>query len=278
MLSWERFKKGVWANFSCGLSGAVMIGVTLNWYHYAKTAPVGVLPLTSAEQWDNLAPIFTVKLWINHFVSRIPELCLTYPGLLLAVVGGVYLYRQDRWRLWAGWLASTAIYIVLLGQYGIQHRYTELPFTPILAVYIACGIVGLAAKAHSRMAKFGLALLIIGIPIHTALRIKHWYRLEYPWVFEARDVLAHYSGRGDLVITNSSEHPVLLYHLHRYGFSPALEELGLDVLQTYRANGARLFLTPADEGWGRHPEWKAWVDQRAELLHQTPDYLLYRLH
>src|SRR5262249_40967021 len=160
---------------------AAMIVLTGAWYHYAKTAPVVILPLTSAEHWANLKPIFTLKLWSNHFLSRVPELCLTYPGLLFAIFGVRQLTAEKNIRFWAVWFGITALYIVLLGQYGIQHRYTELPFTAVNAVFIGSGIAALWQWAGGiPWKKAAVAILVIGIPLHTALRIKHWYRLEYP--------------------------------------------------------------------------------------------------
>jgi hypothetical protein len=80
------------------------------------------------------------------------------------------------------------------------------------------------------------------------------------------------------VITNTREHPVLLYYINRYGFSPDLEETGLSVMDSYRAAGARFFLTPTGEAWSRHPEWAAYFGQNARLVHLDIDYLLFELN
>jgi hypothetical protein len=122
-----------------------------------------------------------------------------------------------------------------------------------------------------------VVILVLGIPLHAGLRIAHWYRWEYPWVFQARDMVAAAGPPDELVITNTREHPVILYYIDRYGFAPALEETGLGVMDTARAAGVRLFLTPIDEPWARHPEWAAYFDRHAVLIRQDPSYLLYRL-
>jgi hypothetical protein len=254
-------------------SMALILGATWMWYHYAKTAPVGVLPLTRQEHLDNLRPVLTLKLWENHFISRVPELCLTYSGLIFGAYGIATLRKAKKAKIWGVWFAATSLYIILLGEYGQIHRYTELPFAPVCAVFVGSGIVA----AWDRWPRVLLWILILGIPLHAGLRIKHWYRWEYPWVFEAREKIAKLSQPDDLVITNTREHPVLLYYLDRYGFAPDLGGTGLDVLKTYRAKGARLFLTPVDETWIHHPEWNAYFKTHARLLEQTPDYLIYSL-
>ncbi len=274
LLGWEKYRWDLWKQAKYSASLIAMIVATLSWYHYSNTAPVGVLPLTAKEHWANLRPIFSFKLWNNHFLSRLPELCTTYTGLLFAGVGATSLYKERRGGFWGGWFAATALYIVLLGQYGITHRYTSLPFAPICAVFIAIGIVHL----WDQWPKALIWVLVLGIPIHTAFRIKHWYELEYPWVFQAREKIAALTTPQELIITNTREHPVLLYHLNRYGYAPELEETGLDVLKDYRIQGARIFLTPTAESWQRNPDFATFFEKHAKLLHTDPDYLIYRLN
>jgi len=66
---------------------ALILAFTGLWYHYAKTAPVTILPLTFQEHLANLAPSLTWHLWQAQFVSRVPELVTTYSGLLLGAIG-----------------------------------------------------------------------------------------------------------------------------------------------------------------------------------------------
>ena len=283
-LGWERFRWGVFKKPAFLASGAAIAALTLAWYRYAGTAPVGVLPLTAQEHWKNLRPVLTMNLWLDHFVSRLPELCTTYPGLIFGTAGAMRLLHPSplagegkdgggRNLFLFAWLGAPALYIVLLGQYGLTHRYPALPFAPVCAVFIAAGIV----KLRDRLPRALLIVLVLGIPLHAGLRIKHWYALEYPWVFQARDAVARLCPPDELLITNTREHPVLLYHLDRYGFAPDLEETGLQVLDGYKKTGARMLLTPTGESWARHPEWSAYFAKNARLLHGDPDYLIYRL-
>lgn len=255
-----------------------ILGLTSGWYRYAKTAPLIILPLTLKEHLQNLRPILSWDLYRNHFVSRFPELCATYPGVVLGIVGAYALKREGKLPFWAAWFLTTALYIVLLGEYGLIHRYTELPWAPPVAVFIAAGIVFWwdRAKGNAR-SKAALLVLVVGIPVHAGFRIAHWYRWEYPWVFRANAALARVSRPAELLITNTREHPVLLYYLDRYGFAPDLEETGFGALDYARSRGARIFLTPTAEGWSRHPEWASYFAKNARLLFQDPDFLIFRL-
>lgn len=277
-----RWGLGVFKKPSFWLPMGVLLTLTWGWYHYTKTAPQAVLPLTPREQWENLRPIFTLRLWENHFVSRFPEICATYSGVLFALVGAYSLKKnkdlRSTWALFSFWFLSTILYIVLLGEYGLIHRYAELPFAPINSIFIAIGMVTLwKSWGHHKALAVLCAILILGIPIHTALRIKHWYRVERGWLFRAREAVAKVSRPDDLFITNSQEGPVLMYHINRYGFVPDLRETGLEAVKRFQDKGATFFLTAIDRDWQQHPEWATYVARQARLVHQDPEFLVYHL-
>jgi hypothetical protein len=261
---------------------AVVFGLTAGWYAYAKTAPVSILPLTLREHLQNLRSILTWALWQDHFVSRFPELCATYSGCLLIIVGAWQLWKRREawdahWRFWFFWFFVTAVYVILLGDYGHIHRYTELPWAPVNAVFIALGFFYLWDRcAGNRRWKAALIVLALAVPVHAALRIKHWYRLERSYLFRAHEVFQTISRPKDLVFTNTPEGPVLLYYIDRSGYSGDLGDLGWGALGIYRARGVRFFLTPIEGSWSVHPQWAREILAQASLVHRDHEYLIYQ--
>ncbi len=98
-LGYERFGRQLFSTFRWMMLMTGILALTGAWYLYAKTAPTGVLPLSTKEHLANLAPIFTWRLWRAQFISRIPELVITYSGLLLGGIG-IYYFRNGAPRLW----------------------------------------------------------------------------------------------------------------------------------------------------------------------------------
>jgi len=277
--------------------------LTMAWYRYTQTAPVQVLPLGPQEQLKNLAPVLSWGLWRDQFISRFPELCTTYSGLVLGIVGATS-FRNSNFEirnprsgfLWFGWFLMTVVYTGLLGDYGHIHRYTLIPWAPINAVFIAAGIerlrvsyseyrkgrTALLNKSNHfdlRSSIYGilLVILVIGIPLHAALRIKHWYRLERLWLFQAHDVLARISQPDDLVFTATAEHPVLLYYLDHYGYAADLNTASPQDIDRELAQGARWAVVPTEGAWTAHPEWAAFFARRGRLVYQDPEFLIYQL-
>lgn len=266
-----------------GIPGFIVL-VTGAWYHYAKSAPDQTLPLGAADQWRNLSDTFHWAYWQDQMISRFPELCTTYSGLLLGIIGVFSLSRHSGLRrgdvhwFFFGWWGVTLVYTGLLGEYGHIHRYTLLPWAPVNAIFIAAGIMAFRDFAHSRRHwKCFLAVLIIGIPVHAALRIKHWYRVERTYLFRAQPIVAAHTGPNDLLLTNTRETPVLLYYLDRYGFTVDLDHASPAEVDALLRQGPKLFITPVEGSWTRHPEWADFFAQRGRLLQQDPEYLLYEL-
>jgi len=257
---------------------AVIVLSTLAWYHYAQSAPDQVLPLGPAEQWRNLSDAFHWAYWQDQMISRFPELCATYSGLLLGFLGVRALRRTGKSFVWLGWWGVTLVYTGLLGEYGHIHRYTLLPWAPVNAVFIAAGIIFIWELVPGRTHwRWILATLILGIPVHAALRIKHWYRVERAYLFRAQPIVAAHTGPGDLILTNTRETPVLLYYLDRYGFAVDLDHARPAEVDALLRQGPKLFVTPIEGSWTRHPEWADFFAKRGRLLQKDPDYLIYEL-
>jgi len=249
----------------------LIVSLTAVWYAWAKSAPVQVLPMGLDYHLQNLAPILTLKFWTHLFISRFPELLTTYSGLLLGIIG----WRMTKDRFFQGWLLVTLAYTLLCGAYGITHKYTSLPWAPVNAVFIA---IGIATLSLGRVWVRGLlVVLVLGIPVHSALRIKHWYRVEREYLFDARRQIEHLSSPGDLVFTNTDEHPVLLYYIDRYGYAGRIDSMSFDQMTTALNQNVRYMLTPVDELWRSRPDWAAYFSRRGRLVHADTEYLIYEI-
>ncbi len=278
VLGYERFGREFLKNIAWWSALFCIFIATGAWYHYAKTAPVPLLPLTMKDYLANLAPVFTWSLWQNQFISRVPELVTTYSGLLFAIVGFYYYRKAKAFSFFAAWLVVSVIYVALLGDYGLIHRYTLLPLAPMAAVWIACGITSLweHTKNHPLTAALAL-LLILGIPAHAALRVAHWYRVEYPYVARVHATLLRKSKPGDLVLVSSHERPEILYYIDHYGYGVQPDSWRPQDVSGVFHLGVRFVLLPEEDNRRSLAKWKAYLKKRARLVEQDPQYLLYRV-
>ncbi len=274
------YEKGGWALIRrpgyLFIMAAILAG-TFSWYHFAKTAPVVLLPLTPQEHLDNLAPLLSLNLWRAQFISRFPEIVLTYVGTLLALLGIFNMRKAKSFRLLASWSLFSIVYVLLLGKYGMIHRYTLLPVTPIAAVWIGCGISMLLGHVHQKPFRaFWLGFLLLGMPVHAALRIKHWYRIEYDYLAQAKSTLDKDGNSTGLVLVVTHEKPEHLYYLDRYGYALQPADWKREDLETMQKNGVQYILVPKEDNKLRLTEWPAATKGLATLLEENDSYLLYR--
>jgi len=270
---WKVLKNVRWIVLLAGI-----LILTESWYHYAKTASIIILPLSAREHFENLKPVLTWNLWRAQFVSRIPELVFTYTGLLLAGFGLYHYGKQRSTRFFLCWAAASALYMPLLGEYGLIHRYTLLPLAPVAAVWIACGISALRGrKQTSRRWRVFIALLVVGIPVHAALRIKHWYRVEHRYLDHLRETLARVSRPDDLVLVATHDKPIHLYYMDRFGFSIEPAHWGPGEVNGYLARGARFILIPLEDNRNGLEEWQRYLAYNGQPVETNQDYWLYRM-
>ena len=289
---WKVLKNAKWILMMAGI-----LILTEAWYHYAKTARVIILPLSLREHLQNLKPVFTWNLWQAQFISRVPELVLTYSGLFLAGLGlfqygqgtllGYSVFDQTVQKpnnleaspaFFLGWAAVSALYVPLLGEYGLIHRYTLLPLAPISAVWISSGLSALYERTKGRpWAPALLTVLVLGIPAHAALRIKHWYRLDYPYLSHVRETLSRVARPEDLILVATHEKPVHLYYLDRYGYSVGPATWTPATVDAFVARGARFVLVPLEDNPRRLAEWRTYLSGKGRVVEENQDYWLYRM-
>ena len=187
-----------------------------------------------------------------QFISRFPELVATYGGMILIFFGAREIVFRRRLVFFAVWFLSICAYLVAGGDYTFRYEYTSLPLVPVNAAFMGEGLRLLRESAARlrpglrRWALAGLALLVLSVPIHAALRIKHWYRINYPFLINAEAAADKISSRGDLFITNHAADSLFLFHLHRRGWGYDPEKDGSDPLDFIRRKipeGAKFFAT-----------------------------------
>jgi hypothetical protein len=248
-MRWERSGKRMWTDPWVLPAAALALAAVAAWYVYASTG-LYVVPSHPGEFKVMLnyrrLPYY---LWFNFF-SRFPELTVGWAGMPLFLIGvrSVLVERKD--RLLAVWLGSAALMVAASGGYSFHHEYTQLPLVPVTAALMGAGLARLKEGVPHRgaWAKPLLWLLAVAIPVYTAIRIKHWYKIDnYEFLKNAEKAADAVSARNDLFICNERASSVYLYYLHRKGWAWSLDEQGLNYskewLDKRMAEGAKFYMS-----------------------------------
>lgn len=271
-LTWRRLGRATLADWRMHAAGLCAMGGVIAWYVYARQG-VYVVP-TRAGEFSQLLEYSHLLYYMQfQLLSRIPELVMTYAGLAFFVVGAHSYLWKKRDVFWLSWFLGVVVHLLAMSGYSHSHEYTALPLAPVAAGLIGVGVVRLREKAAAAprqrrpLAFAGLALLIIAIPAHSALRISHWYRQGYEFTEGAGRAAAAVSAPDDLFLTNGAAPSVLLYYLGRRGWSGALdpqpESDALKFIDEHAALGAR-FIASEKRGHFAEPDGALWKRFRAQ--------------
>ncbi len=246
-LTWRKLGKKALTDWRTYAAGFVAMGGVIAWYLWARTG-VYVVP-THADEYTTLLSYGRILYFMQfQLLSRWPELVITYGGLVFFAVGFREILMKRRDAFWIAWFCGVALHLFAMSGYSHYHEYTALPLAPVVAGLIGFGVVRLreraaAAPARRRPAAYAaIAFLLLAVPVHSALRINHWYKQGFEYLAGAREAAAAVSAPGDLFFTNCQASSVLLYYLDRRGWSSELDAqpaLADSLLDKGVADGAR---------------------------------------
>ncbi len=264
-LTWRRLGRRSLTDARLYAAGLLSMGAVIAWYVWARSG-VYVVP-TRAGEYEVLLDWSRLPYFIQfQLLSRWPEVVMTYGGTALFFVGARELLWKKRDVFWLSWFGGVAFHLFAMGGYSHYHEYTALPLAPVAAGLIGLGIVRLRegaarlAGTRRRLAYAGLAVLVLSIPAHAALRIGHWYRQGFDFTARAGEAAAAVSAKGDLFFTNCSASSVLLYYLDRRGWSDNLDAQAAaagSIVDAAAAKGAR-FVASEKRGQFAEPDGAMW--------------------
>ncbi len=264
-LTWRRLGKKTLGDARMWAAGLLAAGAVIAWYAYARTG-VYVVPTRKEEflgilDWANV-PYYTQFL----ITSRFLELVTTYGGMVLFLAGAYQIFWKKREIFWLAWWGGALLHLIAMGSYSHQHEYTSLTLVPATAALMGVGLSRLldSAKAVKKdrraWALAGVALLVVSVPVHAALRIGHWYRQGIPFLKHAGEAARAVSLQDDLFAASGQASSVFLYYLDRRGWSIDFvgdEKRELDWLDEKTAQGAKFFMC-GDEAVCQPPDGYVW--------------------
>lgn len=264
-LTWRKLGRRAFSDRRTYAAGFMSMGAVIAWYLHARDG-VYVVP-THAGEYRNLLDYSHILYFMQfQILSRIPELVLTYAGIVFFAIGAREVLGRRRDAFWFSWLFGVVFHLLAMSGYSHSHEYTALPLAPVAAGLIGVGVARLREKAASApenkrsFAFAGLALLLVAIPAHSALRISHWYKQGFDFVGGAAAAADAVSERDELFFTNCQASSVLLYYLARRGWSSELDPQPADadrIIDEHIVKGAR-FIASEKRGLFAEPEGALW--------------------
>lgn len=228
-----------------GFSALILITPTALWYvwsaHLSSSYGLGQYFYGELSLAASLA-IAKLKLYwsvIRLYVLELkPSNYLAYMGMLFGLVY-VWVRRDALPVIWCG---SIAMFLAIFANKSFYHNYYSLPLMPALSLLIALGIMYLyrMLKNDSKFVAYCLvSAYIIALSRYTIAVVKPFYALATPELITLEETMDTISNKDDLVVTNYSGTPMMLYFANRKGWSVSDSVLTAQALISYRKQGAK---------------------------------------
>jgi len=182
---------------------------------------------------------------IHHLISTLPELIINYGALLFFVIGIIYFFRKDLYKLSRAkvlyfWLGALLAYVVFEANViGKSHDYYLFPFFLPVFLIVAFGYQQVVISKFRWVAFLSLAIL----PVTAYLRINDRWDIDRSSVYKDLEInkqlLTVAVPDNELCVVGSDDsHCIYFYYFNKKGWAFGEEGISKNQLKEYIAKGA----------------------------------------
>jgi hypothetical protein len=245
----------------------MMMSPALAWYFWVipHWGNAGIVTgITTDAGFDINSAISTI--W-GTLHSLLPELLLNYGSVLFFVIGVVVIIRSKTKLMLYGSELFILFFLLLFYLYevnmiGLAHDYYLFPFLPLLFLTVTVGAKRIVEDQKSWVRVIGMIALVI-LPFTAYLRaIERWEPMGgEAAIHEHKEELRNLIPDSALVVVgNDASRHIMLYHIHKKGWTFEQDWLRASDLEDYIDNGAAYLYSNTDHV-ERSPNLKRFLDE-----------------
>ncbi len=292
-LAWRRLGWRMFTSATMWLFGIATLACVALWYvHAAWVREVHHLSfgISGSTKWGDPGAMFTGEFARITLWESVVKKHLALFGLPLLFAGVVFPQRKGVW-LFDIWATSLLVFMLITARGHILHEYYQMPFYPVLCVYLARPLaLGLDAwrwpdTKPMRLTRFAvLAVLLLGMALvggRTYKKYMDWASPEGSPQIRLAEIVQGASEPGQFIIVangDGSWDPTMLYLAHRKGWADHPRFMTPRQLDRRMEHGTTLLI-------GQHEhlqreEDRRWLDAqlaRFEVVHDDGEVFVLRL-
>lgn len=200
------------------------------------------------ESWNEL-----LSMAFFILTSTLPELLLNYASLPFFILAWIFMlqkkgYQHPYFLYFLVWgIVLLAYYFFEINAIGRIHDYYLFPFYPLLFVLV---VYGMKHVAHIPRRGIGMAigLLLLLMPVTCMLRMKDRWNLQSPgfnadWLKYKSELCTISNDTIPVIAGNDASHAIVLYYIHKKGWTLDREVLNEEAFIMMIQSGARYWYT-----------------------------------
>lgn len=215
-----------WYIWSAHLSSSYGLGQ----YFYGELSLGASITIAKTKLFWSVIRLYVLELKPTNF--------LAYMGILF---GLVYSWAK-RDALPVIWCGSILVFLVIFANKSFYHNYYSLPLMPGLALLMALGMMYLynfLKKDSKVVASIIIVVYLVALARYSFAVVKPFYTLTAPELTGLENIMNGVSDKSDLIVTNYSGTPMMLYFANRKGWSIADESLTGQMIKRLKSQGAK---------------------------------------
>jgi len=221
---------------------------------------------------------FTMRSNLYYWDTIMDRLVLEGTGSLgcILLLIGLLFSKADGWstlylRIW---LVSCLMYVLIFFNPNIIHNYYQIPFLPVMAVFIALTLYQFhqwISKKNLKLSYGILFVLLLGMSVENIIYAEsHYYNVKHHFV-EAGRIVREETQPDDLILFSTKgadcRTPTLLYRARRKGWSININDLNITLIDSLRKEGIK-YMGLVTDG---HLENKKWLERFKYNIYPLPE-------
>lgn len=295
-LAYLRWKGRIFVNLYLWVFCLAVILPATFWYSISNLKALELLTCTSSRLEILSKPHFYLRILESFIIF----LC-TPIGLFAFVAGFIKRPLSPKQGAFYIWFALLVLYVLIAPERHYIHYYYQLPFAPVVAVFIARGLVLFADSTYWKETflenintKLLIAIFLILMLILSFVSIQPFYKFNRN-VYEAGLTIRELTPPDSLIIAGRCTQEAPLYYCDRKGWeineegnlSNTLLYSGVDLprfknelhlLEYLIKQGADYYLACNLAVFNANQELVSYLENKFELMSKTDSYFIYNLN
>lgn len=218
--------------------------------------------------------------WI--FAERLGKLILGYWGVLFLGLGLILpLQKREGWFFHL-WFLSVLIYTTVFAAGNVTHDYYQIPFVPIISIFLAKG-VSFILNTPKQLFNKELAVLVTMVFVLFMLSFS-WYQVRDFYNIQggvdiAGRAVDELTPKNALVLTGDTNDVTLLYNTNRYGWTGGYASYlpnNSGTIKKIQDMGGSVYVTTK---WNelKNSQFGAFMLENYSVIKQTDQYIIFNI-
>lgn len=238
ILAYQQYGFTLWRQWKIWLLAVLCVVPLVLWRLWIQQFPEGI-PV-SAWLFNGNGIRFRPSFFRWMLYERTTKLIAGYTGIILLLLGTIYLVKQKSRLLLGSFVVSSILYVTIFATGNVQHDYYQIVIMPTIAILFGLGGSYLLQRT-TKVLGISLGGIIFVVLTLSAFffsfqQVKEYYRINDAIVIAGMAVDARVP-KDALVIANNNGDTSFLYHTKRRGWAsfqndiPVMrDKLGADYL------------------------------------------------